>query len=206
MINLDSYSCRCSVVDLEETNWTFSLHNMLELPDINSIAVDREVMTVHPVSDPFHYMSIPVLSAFGLVFKNTIEELRYSYMNLMQTLNESGRWFILSSDGSTIQLCTHSINNASAPVITLTIEIHHSIRWFLRHDNGIILQNQHPVLATLPDHLLSGHDIRVVTDTIDQCHQCKGTDDPKFYSLVVKSKGKFYDFQGTYIKILSVSM
>ena len=65
MINLDPYSCRRSFVDLEETNWIFSLHNTLELPDINSITVDREVMTVHAVNDPFHYMSIPVLSAFG---------------------------------------------------------------------------------------------------------------------------------------------
>ena len=75
VINLDPYSCRRSLVDLEEINWTFSLHNTLELPNINSIAVDRDVMTVHPVNDPFHYMSISVLSAFGLVFKSTIEEL-----------------------------------------------------------------------------------------------------------------------------------
>ena len=203
MINLDPDCCRRSLVDLEQTNWTFSFH-ALELPDINSVGVDREVMTIHPVSDPFHYMSIPVLSAFGLVFKNTLEELRYSYMNLMQTLNETGRWFMLPSDGSIIQLCKHNINSASAPVITLTLEIHHSCRWFLRHSTGVILQNEHPVLATLPDHLHSGHDIRVVTDTIDQCRQCKGTDDPKFYCLVVKNKGKFYDLQGTYIKCVDL--
>ena len=126
-------------------------------------------------------MLIPVLPGFGLDFNNTLEELRYSYMNLMQILNETGRWFMLPSDGSTIQLCKHSINSASAPVITLTLEIHHSHHWFLCHSTGIILQNKHPVLATLPDYLHSGHDIRVVTDTIDQCHQCTGTDDPNFF-------------------------
>ena len=123
LINLDPDCCRRSLVDLEQTDLAFSSHE-LEFPDINSIGVDREVMTIHPVSDPFHYMSIPVLSAFGLVFKNTLGELQYFYMNLMQTLNETGRWFMLPSDGSTIQLCKHSINSASAPVIILTLEIH----------------------------------------------------------------------------------
>ena len=53
-INLDPDCCRHSLVDLEQTNWAFSF-DALELPDINSIGVDREVMTIHPVSDPFHY-------------------------------------------------------------------------------------------------------------------------------------------------------
>ena len=104
-------------------------------------------MTINPVSDPFHYMSIPVLSAFGLVFENALQELRYSYMNLIQTINSTGRWFMLPSDNNTIQLCTYDTNSASASVITLTIEIHHSHRWFLRHTTGVMLQNQHPVLA-----------------------------------------------------------
>ena len=194
-INLDPDCCRHSLVDMEPTNWKFSFHTS-ELPDINSVGMDTELMTINPVSDPFHYMSIPVLSAFGLVFENALQELRYSYMNLIQTINSTGRWFLLPSDNNTIQLCTYDINSASAPVITLTIEIHHSHRWFLCHTTGVMLQNQHPVLATLPEYLHSGHDIKMVTDTIDKCHQCKGIDDPRFFPLVVKNKGQFYDFQG----------
>ena len=107
-IDLDPNCCRRYLVDMEQTNWKFSFHT-LELPDINSIGMDTELMTINPVSDLFHYMSIPVLSAFGLVFENTLQELRYSYMNLIQTINSTGRWFLLPSDNDIIQLCAHDI-------------------------------------------------------------------------------------------------
>ena len=67
-IDLDPDCCRRSLVDMEENNWKFSFHT-LEPPDINSIGIDREVMTIRPVSDPFHYMSMPVLSFLGLFLR-----------------------------------------------------------------------------------------------------------------------------------------
>ena len=61
-IDLDPDCCRRSIVDLEQPNWLDTY--TMELPDINSIGKDTELMTIHPVSDPFHYMSTPVLSAY----------------------------------------------------------------------------------------------------------------------------------------------
>ena len=200
-IDLDPDYCRCSIVDLEQPNWLDTY--TMELPDINSIGKDTELMTIHPVSDPFHYMSTPVLSAFGLIFEDTLQELRYSYMNLLQSIDSAGRWFILPPDNinHSIQVCTYNVNSVSAPVITLTIEIHHSHRWFLRHSAGVTTRDQHPVLVTLPQYLHSGHDIKLVTDTIDSCYHCKGIDDQKFFPIAQKNKGKFYDFQGMYMQI-----
>ena len=95
-------------------------------------------MTVNPVNNPFHYMSAPVLSAFGLDFPNTLVELRNSYVNLMQSLGINGKWFLLPSDDNLILISKHGFNSSSAPVITMTIEIHHSQHWFLRHAAGIL--------------------------------------------------------------------
>ena len=145
-IDLDPDCCRRSIVDLEQPNWLDTY--TMELPDINSIGKDTELMTIHPVSDPFHYMSTPVLSAFGLIFEDTLQELRYSYMNLLQSIGSAGRWFMLPPDNinHSIHVCTYNVNSASAPVITLTIEIHHSHRWFLRHSTSVMTRDQHPVL------------------------------------------------------------
>ena len=162
----------------------------MELPDINSIGKDTELMTIHPVSDPFDYMSTPVLSAFGLIFEDTLQEFRYSYMNLLQSIDSAGRWFMLPPDNinHSIHVCTYNVNSVSAPVITLTIEIHHSHRWFLRHSTGVMTRDQHPVLVTLPQYLHSGHDIKLVTDAIDSCYHCKGIDDQKFFPITQKNK------------------
>ena len=78
---------------MEQNNWKFSFHT-LEPLDMTSIGKDREVMTICAVSDPFHYMSMPVLSFFGLIFESMLQELQYSYINLMQALNLTGRWFM----------------------------------------------------------------------------------------------------------------
>lgn len=199
-IGLDPDCCRRSLVDLDQIDWKFSFHSS-ELPDIDCIGIDTGgLMTIHPVSDPFHYMSMPVLSAFGLIFESTLEELQYSYMNLIQSINSAGRWFMLPSNNRTplytIQLCTYEVNSVSAPVITLTVEIHYSHCWYLRHSMGVVMRHQHPVLVTLPVYLYTGHDIKLVTDAIDNCHRCKGIEDPRFFPLIVKNKGRFYDFQG----------
>ena len=148
-----------SLYDLEPTNWNFT-SNVLEFPPINSIGMDTNLMTINQTNDPFHYMSAPVLSAFRLVFKNTLQELKYSYLNLIQILNTSGRWFVLpSDDDSELRLCTFSVNNYSSPIITFTIEIHHSHRWFLHHSYGFILKHRHPILQSLPTYLYSGSEI-----------------------------------------------
>ena len=149
-----------SLYDLEPTNWNFT-SNVLEFPPINSIGMDTNLMTINQTNDPFHYMSAPVLSAFRLVFKNTLQELKYSYLNLIQILNTSGRWFVLpSDDDSELRLCTFSVNNYSSPIITFTIEIHHSHRWFLHHSYGFILKHRHPLLQSLPTYLYSGSEIK----------------------------------------------
>ena len=200
-IDLNPDCSTCLADDHELSNWKFSFYS-LEFPNIDTIGMDTGLMTINPVNDPFHYMSVPVLSAFGLVFPNMLQELRYSYMNLIQTLNTKVKWFLLPSDDNTILLSKHDFNSTLAPVITMTIEIHHTRHWFLRHSTGILMQHQHPLLATLPTPLQSGHDIKMVTDTIDECYDCKGISDPKYYPLVVKNKGKFYDFKGLWLLIL----
>ena len=197
-IDLDSNCSVCPADDHEPYSWKFSFYP-LELPDIHATGMENDLMTVNPVNNPFHYMSAPVLSAFGLDFPNTLVELRNSYVNLMQSLGINGKWFLLPSDGNLILISKHGFNSSSAPVITMTIEIHHSQHWFLRHVARIIMQHQHPLLATLPTSLQSGHDIKTVTDTIDECCHCKGINDPKYYPLVLKNNGKFYDYKGLWL-------
>ena len=118
-------------------------------------------------------------------------------MNLLQNIDSAERWFMLPPDNinHSIHLCTCDVNSASAPVITRTIEIHHSHHWFLRHSTGVMMRDQHPVLVTLPQFLHSGHDIKLVTDTIDSCYHCKGINDQKFFPLLRKIKESFMTFK-----------
>lgn len=189
-----------SSVDLEPTCWNFHSH-LLELPDIDSIGIDMNVMTINHSDDPFHDMSAPFLSSSGLVFKNTLQELKYSYLNLIQSLDTSEKWFMLPSDDTdkVIRLCTYSVNDTSSPTITLTIEINRSHQWLLRHFFGVVLRHEHPVLQLLPAYLHSGDEIKEVADTIDACHYCKGINDQKFHPLIVKHKGRFYDYTGLFL-------
>jgi len=70
-IDLDPNCSVCPADDHEPHSWKFSFYP-LELPDINAIGMENDFMTVNPVNDPFHYMSVPVLSAFGLDFPNAL--------------------------------------------------------------------------------------------------------------------------------------
>ena len=63
IIDLDLKCCRRSLVDMEPTNWKFSFH-ALELPDIKSIGMDTELMTINPISNPFHYIVNSCLVCF----------------------------------------------------------------------------------------------------------------------------------------------
>ena len=41
-------------------------------------------------------------------------------------------------------------------------------------------------------------DVKIVTDMIDACKNCKGIDEEKYEPLIEKHKGSFYDYSGKY--------
>ena len=47
-------------------------------------------------------------------------------------------------------------------------------------------------------YLKSRKDVEEVTDTINDCRQCKGIIDPKFHVLTIKHKGRFMDRFGKF--------
>ena len=107
-------------------------------------------------------------------------------------------WFVIPSlfQNSFIQLCTCSVNTAGSPVIKYTVEICCTLEWILRLPRGVLEWKCHPYLQALPVYLKSRKDVEEVTDTINDCRQCKGISDSKFYMLTVKHKGRFMDRSG----------
>ena len=135
--------------------------------------MENDLMTVNPVNNPFHNMSAPVLSAFELDFPNTLVKLRNSYVNLMQFLGINGKWLLSPSDDNLILISKHGLQSSFCDY----------------NDHWDSSQSRHVARIIMPTSLQSGHDIKTVTDTINECCHCKGISDPKYYPLVLKNNG-----------------
>lgn len=109
-------------------------------------------------------------------------------------------WFVLPSSfqNACIQLCSASVNTAGSPVIEYTVEICCTLEWILHLPRGVLEWKCHPHLQALPIYLKSRKEVEEVTDTINDCRQCKGISDPKFHVLTVKHKGRFMDRSGKF--------
>jgi len=102
-------------------------------------------------------------------------------------------WFVIpnSFHNNFIQLCTCSVNTAGSPVIEYTVEIHCNLKWILHIPRGVLEWKCHPLLETLSIYLKLRKEVEEVTDTINDCKQCKGISNPKFHMLTIKHKGWF---------------
>ena len=162
-------------IDLPPLEWTF-----LTEPEINIEEIG--------VDDNQQYIgSVPYENLNELLFQ----------IQFPQPING---WFVIpnSFQNSFIQLCTCSVNTAGSPVIEYTVEIHCTLEWILRLPRGVLEWKCHPHLQALPIYLKSRKDVEEVTDTINDCRQCKGIIDPKFHVLTIKHKGRFMDRFGKF--------
>ena len=126
-------------------------------------------------------------------YQQSLSVLKYS----LQYGEPIGKWFVLpTEDPSKIYLCTYNFNTALSPVVTFTIEILYNYEWVLRIPYGALNWQNHPVFKEMPAKLVSQNDVKAVTDTIDDAKQCEGISDKRYDSLVIKYKGKFFDFSG----------
>ena len=108
-------------------------------------------------------------------------------------------WFVIPDESvDKIQFCTYGVNNVGSPIITFTIEIHATHEWQLKLPFGILSRDHHDLLQALPVHLRSVSDVKLVTDLINACKNCKGIDEEKYETLIEKQKGRFYDYSGVY--------
>ena len=159
-------------------DWTFR-H---ELPDLDCIDMDTEQTCIYQDQTNDESSSQQSLTMLRCCLQ---------YTELI------GKWFVLpNEDASKIYLCTYTFNGALSPVITFSIEILSNHEWVLRIPYGTLNWRSHPVFKELPAKLISRYDVKAVTDTIDNAKQCEGISDKKFHSLVIKHKGKFFDFSG----------
>lgn len=167
-------------IDLAPLDWTFQQ----ELPNLDSIGIDTEQAYIYPTT--------PEQISGEFNGHQSLSMLRHTLHS-----EPIGKWFVLPMvDPSRIHLCTYNFNTALSPVITFTIEIQCTHEWVLRIPHGALNWKCHPVFKELPVSLMSRNDVKEVTDYVDDCKQCEGIGDKKFSILVIKHKGRFYDFSG----------
>jgi len=95
-----------------------------------------------------------------------------------------------------IQLCTHETNQVGSPVISYTIDIMQNCQWCLQIPQGVINWKTHPVLKDLPAVITTPDDVKEIVETINYFKRCRGINDKKFNSLLIKHNDKFFDHSG----------